>query len=757
MISSIVTHRTLGQYAFLVGTVVSLTVAVFHAYAQSPSSIGGRTIQLAIASGIVPFASSGVYRLLPSGVDNSYAIVPISGNIAASTGTHTYSKTGASTARLSLVDGGVGGLTVNCMFGTPDAGTYTVTSATVPGASQTGYFVLYAGASPTGIAGSTVTIDITSGEFPFASGGSYRFLPTASGTYTTIALWGNVQSSSGAYSYSQNSAYTGVITFDDVMLGQGLTFQLSFDAPTTGTIFLRKVGSTGYQTGVFSMTTPDVPPLIATQPSRQTLNVGATAVFGVSASGTAPLAYQWRKNGVNIDGANLATYTIASVQPPDQGTYDVVVSNSAGSVTSSAGNLVVVVPPTITSHPTSVTVNMGASTTFSVTVTGTLPLSYQWRRNQIDITGANLAAYTVANVQDSDAGSYSVRVSNAAGAITSNPATLQIIPIVTSHPVFETPRWSSPAGFSLALRGQAQTWYRIQRSTNLVNWFDLTNLMASGVLTQIVDQDATNELKRFYRAVVQDSGDTNQPPGNPDPAHLVWIPAGTFTMGSPSTEQDRYGNEGPQTQVTLSTGFWISKYETTQEEYVRVMGTNPSTFRGDNSRPVETLSWVDATNYCAKLTLSESAAGRLPSGCAYRLPTEAEWEYACRAGTTTATAYGNSLSSTQANFNGNYPYGGAAKGPYLAVTTKVGSYSANAWGLYDMHGNVYEWCLDWYGDYRGGIVTDPRGPTTGSSRVFRGGGWSDDSRGCRSAYRNGLWPDSGDDYIGFRPVLAPSP
>jgi len=151
----------------------------------------------------------------------------------------------------------------------------------------------------------------------------------------------------------------------------------------------------------------------------------------------------------------------------------------------------------------------------------------------------------------------------------------------------------------------------------------------------------------------------------------------------------------------------------------------------------------------------ERNAGRLLPGYIYRLPSEAEWEYCCRAGTTTATAFGNSISLSQANFNGNYPYNGAAKGPYLERTTAVGSYATNAWGLYDMHGNVWEWCLDWYGDYPLGSVTDPKGLDLGSRRVVRGGGWSSHGGGCRPANRDDLLPDYGYNFVGFRTVLDP--
>ncbi len=284
------------------------------------------------------------------------------------------------------------------------------------------------------------------------------------------------------------------------------------------------------------------------------------------------------------------------------------------------------------------------------------------------------------------------------------------------------------------------------------NWVTLvTDMTLTGATTNWLDYSGVGQAQRFYRAVAAASA----APTNPNPSLLVWINAGTFTMGSPASEVDRSSDEGPQTIVTITKGFWMSKYETTQEEYLAVMGSNPSGFTGDPQRPVEQMSWFDATNYCVKLTARERVAGRLPQGYEYRLPTEAEWEYACRAGTTTATAFGNSLSSTQANFDGNYPYNGAAKGPCLARTTKVGSYAPNAWGLYDLHGNVWEWCLDWYGPYPGGSVADPRGPNTGSSRVFRGGSWDYVGGFCRAAFRNGNSPGTRSILIGFRSVLAP--
>jgi formylglycine-generating enzyme required for sulfatase activity len=257
------------------------------------------------------------------------------------------------------------------------------------------------------------------------------------------------------------------------------------------------------------------------------------------------------------------------------------------------------------------------------------------------------------------------------------------------------------------------------------------------------------------------------------PTNLAYIPAGTFSMGSPTNEPARWDDEVPH-PVTLSRSFWMGKYEVTQAEYLAVMGSNPSYFTTkdyngnpispDLSRPVETVSWYDATNYCAQLTVRERSAGRLPAGYVYRLPTEAEWEFACRARTTTAFHYGAALRSGMANFDGHYEYppcGGATwyclnpSGTYLARTTSVGSYAPNAWGLFDIHGNVLEWCQDWYGTYSGGSVSDPQGPPSGSLRVIRGGDWYGYASFCRSAGRSLNYPARRYNYYGFRVVLAP--
>ncbi len=229
---------------------------------------------------------------------------------------------------------------------------------------------------------------------------------------------------------------------------------------------------------------------------------------------------------------------------------------------------------------------------------------------------------------------------------------------------------------------------------------------------------------------------------------LAPIPAGKFMMGSPATEPEREQQE-LQHEVVITRPFYMGVYEVTQGQMKTVLGADRrlSAFfdedrGGGPDHPIENIEWKSAGEFCDKLSAlpAEKSAGRK-----YRLPTEAEWEYACRAGTTTAFHCGDSLSSAQANFNGVIPFFGAVKGLYLKKTVKVGSYPPNAFGLYDMHGNVAEFCADWYSKdyYAKSPAEDPPGPSEGASSdgfgntylVVRGGCWLDDSRGCRSAYR----------------------
>jgi formylglycine-generating enzyme required for sulfatase activity len=240
--------------------------------------------------------------------------------------------------------------------------------------------------------------------------------------------------------------------------------------------------------------------------------------------------------------------------------------------------------------------------------------------------------------------------------------------------------------------------------------------------------------------------------GNPIPG-MMPIPAGSFLMGSNAPGGPPYFGEytpDPVHQVTISYPFWMGRHEVTQGQYQALMGSNPSTYPG-TSRPVETMSWYQARAYCAALTAQQ--AGNLPAGYEYRLPTEAEWEYACRAGTTTEFHYGPSLLCGLARFYYSFHSGSECVG-WQSGTMPVGSYAPNAFGLYDMHGNLWEWCLDSWAPYISAAVTDPF-VTGGPYRIFRGGSWGSNSRDCRSAFRYGGVPGFTDHSVGFRVVLAP--
>jgi formylglycine-generating enzyme required for sulfatase activity len=225
---------------------------------------------------------------------------------------------------------------------------------------------------------------------------------------------------------------------------------------------------------------------------------------------------------------------------------------------------------------------------------------------------------------------------------------------------------------------------------------------------------------------------------------FAWIPPGTFLMGSLTNEEKRDDDE-TQHRVTLTRGFWLGVTPVTQAQWQAVMGKNPSHFKGDD-RPVDSVSWEDCQEFCKHLTQKDSKR--------YRLPTEAEWEYACRAGTTTAFSFGDTVSTDQANYDGNYTYGKGKKGVYREKTTPVESFPANAWGLYDMHGNVFEWCQDWYGPYSKDDIKDPQGIKYGEARVLRGGCWRNYPGRCRAANRRRSAPAYRNYLYGCRVALC---
>jgi formylglycine-generating enzyme len=216
---------------------------------------------------------------------------------------------------------------------------------------------------------------------------------------------------------------------------------------------------------------------------------------------------------------------------------------------------------------------------------------------------------------------------------------------------------------------------------------------------------------------------------------LRWIEPGSFLMGS--LENESYlADETPQHKVTLTEGFWLADTACTQALWVAVMGgKNPSAFTNDLQLPVEQVSWDDVADFCSAL------AAHLPNGCGALLPTEAQWEYACRADTKTAFSFGDNISTAQVNYDGNRPYKGAPKGEYRETTVPVKALPANPWGLYQMHGNVWEWCADAPRPYSADAALNPSGATGKGVKSFaiRGGSWIDDARHARSACRSS-WP-----------------
>jgi uncharacterized protein (TIGR02996 family) len=246
---------------------------------------------------------------------------------------------------------------------------------------------------------------------------------------------------------------------------------------------------------------------------------------------------------------------------------------------------------------------------------------------------------------------------------------------------------------------------------------------------------------------------------------LALVPAASFWMGSLEGEPHWYPDEVPRHEVEIPHAFYLGVHPVTQQQYQQVMGANPSHFRSGgegaplvrsistNLFPVERVSWHDAVAFCKNLSElpAEKEAGR-----SYRLPTEAEWEYACRAGTTTIYHYGDSLTSDRANIDGKLPEGDAPVGRSLSRTCPVGLFPPNAFGLYDMHGNVWEWCADWFDEayYTRSPARGPSGPNTGYRRALRGGSWFCGARVCRSAYRYRYEPDARHNEFGLRVALS---
>ncbi len=318
---------------------------------------------------------------------------------------------------------------------------------------------------------------------------------------------------------------------------------------------------------------------------------------------------------------------------------------------------------------------------------------------------------------------------------------------------------------TVSITGSVGSMQQVQYTTNLSNpnsWATIGFAPVTANPTFFTDTGANGE-QRFYRTITVGLPDTN----------LVWLPPATFIIGSPLAEADRSTNEGPQTAVTLTQGFFMGRCEVRNADYIQIMGVLP--YLGDAAytnyllRPARNMTWFQATNYCALRTAADLQEGKIPVGFAYRLPTEAEWEYACRANTTTVFAFGNELRAdtvlgVQAIFKGVLPYPTGVYSPSPISTYSspepVGTCAPNAFGLYDLHGNVGEWCLDGYssnkpGSYPSGSVTNFFSSALGY-QIVRGGYYVSPGKDCRSASRQVALAFQSDATVGFRVVLAPA-
>jgi formylglycine-generating enzyme required for sulfatase activity len=317
--------------------------------------------------------------------------------------------------------------------------------------------------------------------------------------------------------------------------------------------------------------------------------------------------------------------------------------------------------------------------------------------------------------------------------------------VETDYAPFAPPQISaSLAGNSLMLKwlGLPQDQFQVQSKTNLADaaWMSLSSQMiTNGTGFCAIEEGLAQHEARYYRVL--------RFPRLQAPDSMIYIPPGTFLMGTPANDPNKTPNELSQFQVTLTRGFWINQFEVTQSEYQNLTCTNPATFTGDLERPVESVSWRNAMDYCVLLTQHERQALRLPDGYVYRLPTEAEWEYAARAGTTNWLSFGNDPSLLP-----NYAWYDADS---QGTTHPVGQLQPNPWGLQDVHGNVFEWCWDWINSAPAQPVTDFRGSTTDLYHAIRGGASSFPWVDCRSSWRIGYSPASIPSDVGFRIVLAP--
>ena len=559
--------------------------------------------------------------------------------------------------------------------------------------------------------------------------------------------------------------------------------------------------------GLAAVQISGIAPVMVQQPADLTGNVGDRILYSAWASGTPPLFYQWYFNEMPILGETNPVLRLDLITKNHSGCYWVVVSNEWGTVVSSNGLLSLggidgwrmtyfsradlmdikkeatewgdeadpdgdglknLFEYALGSNPIKSEFYQGLSTEL-VTTNGVcyVKMTFKQRKNdnrilyipEVSTNGQSWISkishirWIETTSQDDEFNRVTYQSVSTISA--ENPIYIRLrvvkgdngIPITIVHqPENVTVTAGTTATFQVEATASTGMYYQWMK--NGVGIEGETN--ATLIITNAQNIDAG-----CYSAVIRTENDliisqsailtvTIKVPEN-----LVWIPPGTFLMGNPANDLITDAYATPQTKVNLTRGFWMSRFPVTQKQFETLMGTNPSNHKGDPNLPVEMVTWYEAVNYCSKLNAEEKIAGRLPKGYVYRLPTDAEWEYACRAGTSTSYFYGDDPGYTNL---ATYAWYSANSNN---ETHPVGLLAPNPWGLYDMNGNVGQWCLDWFAyNLPGGIVYDPVGPIFGVARVVRGGAYTNSGQYSRSTQRAAWLPDRRKETIGFRPVLG---
>jgi formylglycine-generating enzyme required for sulfatase activity len=511
-------------------------------------------------------------------------------------------------------------------------------------------------------------------------------------------------------------------------------------------------------------------PKITAQPENVSTLLGLPARFSVTATGAPSPDYRWRFNGVAIAGATAAEFLIAAVDTTDVGRYSVTVSNAIGKAVSQTVTLMVNYAPIITLQPQPDTVDAGKSVGFTVAGTGFPKPTVQWKKNGDGIPAASSPELIIQSVSKADSGIYTAVLSNIIGNTTSAAAVLTVNypPVFTAQPKSVSARSRQCALFSVKASGRPSPEFLWRKNGNAFSGAVHGNFGIPAVSTGDTGYYSVVISNRLG-SVTSDSARLSLDTSVFISDSMISIAGGTFQMG-------KLFLSDPVHEVTL-TAFKMGNTFVTQKEYLRVMGINPSRITGDLSCPVENVTWFDAVLYCNRRSVLEgkdtvyaynAIAGTPGNGATglldlaadfskngYRLPTEAEWEYACRAGTSTDYYWGGSYppltieDTTVIDCNAVWYHNSGNR------TQPVGSKRPNPWGFYDIVGQLWQWHHDWDGPYTAGPQTDPIGLDSAYSRNVRGGSWSaeDDDRHLRSMARNGgYFPDDRSWIIGFRVV-----